>query len=237
MTDRRRFIVKAGGALVAAAATAVVDAPNVIPQPKVKWRMPTTYTPALDVLQGAALRLAKVVEETTGGRFQIEVSSAGQIVPTLETFDAASKGTIEAFMASTVHWETKDPAFPWFSTVPFGMNPEGMTAWHHQGEGLKLWEETYVAYNLVPRPGPAVAPQMAGWFRKKINTTGDFNGLKFRIAGLGGKVVAKAGAAVVFTPAGEIYANLERGVIDASEFIRPHDDQKLRLPQTGAPCQ
>jgi TRAP-type mannitol/chloroaromatic compound transport system substrate-binding protein len=106
--------------------------------------MSTIWTPALDVLQGAALRLAKVVEEVTGGRFQIEVSSAGQ----------------------TVHQEIKDSALRWFSTVPFGMNPEGMTAWHYQGEGLRLWEETYAAYNLVPRPGPAVAPQMAGWLRR-----------------------------------------------------------------------
>ena len=195
--------------------------------------MPTTWPPALDVLHGSALRLAKVVEEMSGGRFQIEVSPAGQLMPAPELFDATSKGTVEAFMASTVHWETKDPALPWFSTVPFGMNPEGMTAWHYQGEGLKLWEETYAAYNLLPRPGPGVAPQMAGWFRKKINTTGDFKGLKFRIAGLGGKVVAKTGATVVFTPASEIYAALERGVIDASEFAGPHDDMKLGLHKTA----
>ncbi len=231
--ERRRFIVKAGGVLATAGAAAVADAPNVIAQPKVKWRMPTTWPPALDVLQGSAQRLARVVEETSGGRFQIEVSSAGQIMPPLGVFDAASQGTIEAFMASTVHWPTKDPALPWFSTVPFGMNPEGMLAWFYQGDGLKLWEETYAAYNLVPRPGPAVAPQMAGWFRKKISTTADFKGLKFRIPGLGGKVVAKAGATVVFTPGGEIYAALERGVIDASEFIGPYDDMKLGLHNTA----
>src|SRR5262249_3872651 len=168
-----------------------------------------------------------------GGRFQIEVASAGQIMPALEVFDATSKGAIESFMASSVHWPEKDPALPWFSTVPFGMNAEGMTAWHYQSDGLKLWEETYAAYNLVPRPATAVAPQMAGWFRRKINTTGDFKGLKFRIAGLGGKVVAKTGAAVVFTPAGEIYAALERGVIDASEFVGPHEDMKLGLHRTA----
>ena len=221
MTERRRFLVKAGGALAAVAAAAIIDAPNVIAQPKFKWRMPTTWTPALDVLQGSALRLSQLVEEMSGGRFRIEVSSAGQIMPPLGVFDAASQGTVEAFMASTVHWPTKDPALVWFSTVPFGMNPEGMLAWFYQGDGLKLWEETYAAYNLVPRPGPGVAPQMAGWFRKKINTTADFKGFKFRIAGLGGKVVAKAGGAVVFTPAADIYAALERGVIDASEFIGP----------------
>jgi len=233
MTERRRFLAKASGAMAVAAAAAVVDAPNVIAQPKFKWKMPTTWPPALDVWQGSALRLAKVVEEMSGGRFQIEVSSAGQIMPPLGVFDAASQGIVEAFMAATVHWPTKDPALVWFCTVPFGMNPEGMSAWFYQGDGLKLWEETYAAYNLVPRPGPAVAPQMAGWFRKKINTSGDFKGLKMRIPGLGGRVVAKAGGAVVLIPAGEIYAALERGAIDASEFAGPHDDMKLGLHHTA----
>jgi TRAP-type mannitol/chloroaromatic compound transport system substrate-binding protein len=195
--------------------------------------MPTTWPPALDVWHGSALRLAKVVEEMSGGRFQIEVSPAGQIMPPLDLFDAASQGRIEAFMSATVHWPTKDPALVWFCTVPFGMNPAGMSAWFYQGDGLKLWEETYAAYNLVPRPGPAVAPQMAGWFRKKINSTGDLKGLKMRIAGLGGRVVAKAGGAVVMSPAGDIYAALERGVLDASEFAGPHDDMKLGLHRTA----
>jgi TRAP-type mannitol/chloroaromatic compound transport system substrate-binding protein len=231
--ERRRLIVKAGGVLAAAGAAAVVEAPNIIAQPKVKWRMPTTWPSALDVWQGSALRLAKVVEEMSRGRFQIEVSSAGQIMPPLDVFDAASQGRIEAFMSATVHWPTKDPALVWFCTVPFGMNPEGMSAWFYHGDGLKLWEETYAAYNLVPRPGPAVAPQMAGWFRRKINSTGDLKGLKMRIAGLGGKVVAKAGGAVVMSPAGDIYAALERGVLDASEFAGPHDDMKLSLHHTA----
>jgi TRAP-type mannitol/chloroaromatic compound transport system substrate-binding protein len=231
--ERRRFIVKAGGVLAAASAAAVVDAPNVIAQQKFKWRMPTTWPPALDVLLGSAQRLAKVVEETSGGRFQIEVTPAGQILPPLGLFDAASQGNIEAFMASTVHWPTKDPSLPWFSTVPFGMNPEGMLAWFYQGDGLKLWEEMYGTYGLVPRPGPGVAPQMAGWFRKKINTTADFKGLKMRIPGLGGKVVAKAGGTVVLIPGGEIYGALERGAIDASEFVGPHDDMKLGLHNTA----
>ena len=230
---RRRFLVKAGGVLALAGAAAVADVPNVIAQPKFKWRMPTLWTPALDVLQGSAQRLAKAVEEMSGGRFQIEVFPAGQLMPPLGCFDAASQGTVEAFMGSTVSWPAKDPALVWFCTVPFGMNPEGMLAWFYQGDGLKLWEETYAAYNLVPRPGPGVAPQMAGWFRKKINTIADYKGLKMRIPGLGGKVVAKAGGTVVLIPGGEIYAALERGVIDASEFVGPHDDMKLGLHNTA----
>jgi TRAP-type mannitol/chloroaromatic compound transport system substrate-binding protein len=234
MTERRRFIVKAGGAVAAVAAFAIVDAPNVIAQPKVQWRMSTAWTPALDVLQGAAQRLAKVVEETSGGRFRIEVFPGGQIMPPFDCFEAASKGTIEAFMASAYYWTAKEPAVEWFTTVPFGMNPEGMLAWFYQGDGLKLWEETYAALNLVPRPGPAFAPQMAGWFRKKITTIADYKGLKMRIgSGLGGKVYIKAGGTAVLTPAAEIYAALERGVIDACEWIGPHDDMKLGLHNTA----
>jgi TRAP-type mannitol/chloroaromatic compound transport system substrate-binding protein len=234
MTERRRFIATAGGVMAAAAAGAIVDAPNVIAQPKVQWRMSTTWTPALDVLQGAAQRLAKIVEETSGGRFRIEVFPGGQIMPPFACFDAASQGTIEAFMGPASYWMDKEPALEWFSTIPFGMNPEGMAAWYHQGDGLKLWEETYGAFNLVPRPGPANAPQMAGWFRKKISTIGDYKGLKMRMGtNLGGKVVARAGGTAVLTPAAEIYAALERGVIDACEWVGPHDDMKLGLHKTA----
>jgi len=233
MTERRRFIVKAGGVLATAGAAAIVNAPNVIAQPKFRWRMPTLWTPALDVLQGSALRLAKVVEEMSGGRFQIEVFPAGQIMPPFGCFDAASKGTIEAFMGAPYYWVAKEPALEWFMTVPFGMNPEGMAAWYYQGDGLKLWEEAYAAFNLVPRPATAAAPQMAGWFRKRINTIGDYKGLKMRIPGLGGKVVAKAGGTVVLMPGGEIYAALERGVIDTAEWVGPHDDMKLGLHKTA----
>src|SRR5712692_9354558 len=162
MTERRRFIATAGGVMAAAAAGAIVDAPNIIAQPKVQWRLSTAYPPVLDQLQGAAERLAKVVEEMSGGRFLIEVFPGGQIMQPFECFDAASKGTIEAFMAAPFYWAEKEPAIQWFHTVPFGMNPEGMAAWYYQGDGLKLMEETYGSFNLVPRPGLADAPQMAG---------------------------------------------------------------------------
>ncbi len=234
MTERRKFLAKAGGAMAAAATATVVGTRNVIAQPKVQWRMSTTWPQALDVLQGAAQRLAKAVEEMSGGRFRIEVFPGGQIMQPFECFDAASKGTIEAFMAASYYWTTKEPAVEWFTTIPFGMNPEGMAAWYHQGDGLKLWEETYTAFNLVPRPATTTAPQMAGWFRKKINTIGDYKGLKMRIGtGLGGKVIARAGGTAVLTPASEIYAALERGVIDAAEWIGPYDDMKLGLQNTA----
>src|SRR5919198_15468 len=138
MTERRRFLTTAGGAI---AAVTIADAPNVIAQPKVQWRMSTAWTPALDHLQGTAQRLAKIVDEMSGGRFRIEVFLGGQIMPPLGGFDAASKGTVEAF-----------------TPIPFGMNPEGMAACYYQGDGLKLWEETSAVFNLVPRPATAAAP-------------------------------------------------------------------------------
>ncbi|HSF06423.1 MAG TPA: TRAP transporter substrate-binding protein [Methylomirabilota bacterium] len=218
---------------MAAMAATLTEAPNVIAQPKVQWRMSTGWTAALDVLQGAAQRLGKVVEEMTGGRFRIEVFPGGQIMPPFECFDAASKGTIEAFMASPQYWNDKEPALEWFATIPFGMNPQGMAAWYYQGDGLKLMEEAYAPFNLVPRPAMANAPQMAGWFRKKINTTADFKGLKMRIINLGGKVYARAGATTVVTPGGEIYAALERGVIDTAEWVGPHYDMQIGLHKTA----
>jgi TRAP-type mannitol/chloroaromatic compound transport system substrate-binding protein len=232
MTDRRRFIVKASGVVAAAAAASSV--PAVIAQPRIQWRLSTAFPPALDVLQGAAQQLARIVEETSGGRFRIEVFAGGQLMPDFACFDAAAQGTIEAFMGSGQYWHDKEPALEWFSTIPFGMNPQGMAAWYHQGDGLKLSEEAHAPFDLVPRPAPGVAPQMLGWFRNRVDAIGDFKGIKIRMgAPLGGKVIARAGGTAVLTPAAAIYAALERGVIDAAEFVGPHDDVKLGLHRTA----
>ena len=231
--QRRRFILRAGGVLATAGAAAVVEAPFVIAQPKVQWRMPSAYPPATDILLGAAQRVAKVVDEMSGGRFRIEVSPSGQVVPPLEVFDAASKGTVEAYQAISIFWVAKEPAAPWFGTVPFGLNAEGLAAWYLHGDGLKLWEETYAPFNLVPRPGISTGPQMAGWFRKKINAMADLKGLKMRIPGLGGQVVTRAGGTAVLVPGAEVYGSLEKGVIDASEWSGPYDDLKLGLHKTA----
>ena len=229
---RRRFIATASTALAAGGA-ALVEAPNVIAQPRFQWRLSTTWTSTLDVLQGSAQLLARLVDEMSGGRLRIEVFPGGQIVPLLDCFDAASQGTIEGFMGASYYWAAKEPALQWFATVPFGTNTAGMAAWYLQGGGLKLWEETCAPFNLVPRPGLSTGPQMAGWFRKKITGIADYKGLKMRIPGLGGRVVAKAGGTVVLTPGSEIYSALERGVIEAAEWIGPHDDMKLGLHNTA----
>ena len=234
MSERRRFITTASGLVAAAATAAIVDAPHVIAQPKIQWRMSTAFSAAFDVHLRAAHQMAKVVEEASGGRFQIAVFPGGQIMKPFECFEATAQGKIQAYMGPAQWWKDKEPAIEWFATIPFGMNPQGMAAWYYQGDGLKLWEETYAPFNLVPRPGPGVAPQMAGWFRKKTTTIADFKGLKMRIGtGLGGKVYVKAGGTAVLTPGADIYAELERGVIDAAEWIGPHDDMKLGLHTTA----
>ena len=145
-TDRRRFLAT-GGTVAAVAAATITGVPNVIAQPKIHWRMSTAFTPSLDVHQRAATQLAKIVEDTSGGRFKIDVFHGGQIMQAFECFEAASKGTIESFMGTSYYWNqrTNEPAVEWFATVPFGMNPGGMKAWFYQGDGLKLWEETYGA--------------------------------------------------------------------------------------------
>jgi TRAP-type mannitol/chloroaromatic compound transport system substrate-binding protein len=233
MSERRRFIATASGVIAAAATTAIVDAPNVIAQPKVQWRLSTAWPPQLDIMQGSALRLARLVEEMSGGRFRIEVFPGGQIMAPFACFDAASQGTIEAFMSAAAYWAAKEPATEWFMSVPFGMDPQGMAAWYYHGDGLKVWEETYAPFGIVPRLGPGFSPQMGGWFKRKINTIADYKGLKMRIAGLGGQVLGKAGGTAVLTPAAEIYSAFERGVIDAGEWVGPHDDLKLGLQNTA----
>src|SRR4030095_1725221 len=170
--ERRRFLAKVSGAAAAAAAT-IIDPPNVIAQPKIQWRLLTTWPPALKLMHGAAVRLAKNVEELSGGRFRIEVFAGDQIVPAFGAFQAASEGKIEAFMGAPSYWADNATAIEWFQTAPFGMNPEGMEAWYHHGDGLKLWQETYAPFNLVPRQGPPVPPQMAGWFRKEVTAPAD----------------------------------------------------------------
>ncbi len=229
---RRDFLKKAGLGAAAVAATAV-SAPAVMAQKKYRWKMVTTWPPKLPVLQEGCERLAKRVGEMSDGRLTIQVFAGGELVPPLESFQAVSDGTVQAGSGASYYWAGKEPATQWFAAVPFGMNAQGMGAWFHGGDGLKLWEETYAPYNLIPRPGGSTGVQMGGWFNKKINTIDDYKGLKMRIPGLGGKVVAKAGGTVVLLPGGEIFTSLERGVIDATEWVGPYHDLRMGFWQAA----
>jgi TRAP-type mannitol/chloroaromatic compound transport system substrate-binding protein len=229
---RRDFLKKAGIGAAAVAATAV-NAPAVIAQKKYNWKMVTTWPPKLPVLQDGCERLAKRIGELSAGRITIQVFAAGELVPAMESFQAVSDGTVEVGSGAAYYWAGKEPAVQWFAAVPFGLNGQGMSAWFYGGNGLKLWEETYAPFNLIPRPGGSTGVQMGGWFNKKIDTINDFKGLKMRIPGLGGKVLAKAGGTVVLLPGGEIFTSLERGVIDATEWVGPLHDLRLGLYQAA----
>ncbi len=229
---RRDFLKKAGLGAAAVAAT-TVNAPAVLAQKKYSWKMVTTWPPKLPVLQEGCERLAKRVGEMSDGRLQIKVFAGGELVPPLESFQAVSDGTVEVGSGASYYWAGKEPATQWFAAVPFGMNAQGMAAWFHGGDGLKLWEETYAPFNLIPRPGGSTGVQMGGWFNKKINSIDDYKGLKMRIPGLGGKVVAKAGGTVVLLPGGEIFTSLERGVIDATEWVGPYHDLRMGFYQAA----
>jgi len=230
---RRDFLKKAGVGAAAAVAATTIKAPAVIAKKTYNWKMVTTWPPKLPVLQTGADRLARRIGELSGGRIKIQVFAAGELVPAMGIFDAISGGTVECGSSAAYYWAGKVRASQWFCAVPFGLNGQGMSCWFHGGNGLKLWEETYAPFNLIPRPGGSTGVQMGGWFNKKVNTIGDFKGLKFRMPGLGGKVLAKAGATVVLTPGGEIFTNLERGVIDATEWVGPLHDLRMGFYQAA----
>jgi len=229
---RREFLKKAGVGAAAVAATAV-NAPAVLAKKTFNWKMVTTWPPGLPVLQTGCERLAKRINLLTDGRIKIQVFAGGELVPPLGIFDAVSAGTVEMGSGASYYWAGKTTAAQWFAAVPFGMNAQGMAAWFHGGDGLKLWEEVYAPFNLIPRPGGSTGVQMGGWFNKKIKSIKDFKGIKMRIPGLGGKVLAKAGGTVVLSPGGEIFTNLERGVIDATEWVGPLHDLRMGFYQAA----
>ena len=224
---RREFLKQTGVATAAAVAGTAVAAPAVLAQKTYRWKMVTTWPPNLPVLQIGAERFAKRVEEVSNGRMKIQVFAGGELVPPMGVFDAVSQGTVQCGSGAAYYWAGKVPAAQWFSAVPFGLNAQGINSWFYSGGGLKLWEDVYAPFNLVPRPQGNTGVQMGGWFRKKMESIDDFKGLKMRIPGLGGKVIAKAGGTVVLLPGGEIFTSLERGVLDATEWVGPLHDLRM----------
>lgn len=201
-----------------------ISAPNVISTKKYKWKMVTTWPPNFPVLGTGAVMYADLVREMSGGRIDIKVYGGGTLVPALEVFDAVSSGAAEMGSGASYYWGGKEPSLQFFTTVPFGMNAQQMNSWLYCGGGLDLYEELYAKFNMVPFPGGNTGVQMAGWFNREINSVEDFKGLKMRIPGLGGKVLERAGGTPVLSAGSELYTNLERGVIDATEWIGPYHD-------------
>ncbi len=235
--DRKNFLKKT--ALAAATIPAIVsacssessggtsDAPAAKPGKKYKWKMVTTWPPNFPILGEGAEMFAEWVKEMSGGRLNIKVYGGGELVPPLEAFGAVSSGTVEMSSGASYYWAGKIPAAQFFSSVPFGMNAQQMNAWMISGGGLELWREIYAPFNVIPMLGGNSGVQMGGWFNREINSITDLKGLKMRIPGLGGKVLEKAGGAAVLSPGSELYTNLERGVIDATEWIGPFHDYRM----------
>lgn len=232
--SRRKFLRRGLTAAVAAPAivqTACapeakkeVQAPYINFNETYRWKMVTTWPPNFPVLGEGCNKFAQWVNEASGGRMEITVYGGGELVPSLEVFDAVSNGAIELGHGASYYWAGKIPAAQFFSTVPFGMNAQQMNAWLVGAGGHDLWKETYADFNLLPFPGGNTGMQMGGWFNQEINTIEDIKGLKMRIPGIGGKVFNRAGGTSVLVAGGEIYTNLERGVIDATEWIGPYHD-------------
>ncbi len=193
------------------------------------WKMVTTWPANFPIFQEGAEKFADDVRVMSDGRLDILVFAGGELVPALQAFDAVSQGAVEMAHGSPYYWAGKVPEAQFFSTVPFGMTVRGMQAWLYHGGGLELWREIYKPYNIYPMPMGNTGIQMGGWFNKKINSVADLKGLRMRIPGLGGKVLKKAGGNPVLMSGGEIYTALERGIIDATEWVGPFHDLRLGL--------
>jgi len=194
---------------------------------KTKIKLATSWPAHFPIMGTGVEEFAKRLEAISGGSLEVKLYPKNVLVPALAVFDACSSGQIDAFHSGPYYWKGKNPAFALFSGLPFGFDFEEINSWMIYGEGLKLWRELYSRYNLYPLLGGNTNIQMGGWFRKEINSLKDMQGLKMRIPGLGGEVMAKLGVNPVLLPAGEIYTSLERGVIDATEWVGPALDIKM----------
>ncbi len=228
--ERRQFL-KAG--VVTAAATATLAAPSIgRAQETIKWKMTTSFPPGLPFYQsgpGSAEWIVDQIDKLSAGRLKIKLFAAGELIPWNGGFDAVKSGTVEANSAVAYYWSGKIPALQYFGTVPFGMSFQGQNAWYYHGGGIDLWNEIYADHGLIAFPCGNSGVQMTGWFKKPVESLADFNGLKMRIPGLGGKIYKEIGVNVKSLGGGEIFPALERGVIDAAEWVGPVQDRRLGL--------
>ena len=222
--DRRSIIKRAGIAGVLASGIA----PAVHAQAAIRWRLASSFPKSLDTIYGGAEVFSKAVRAMSGGKFEISVHAGGELMPAFGVVDGVQNGTVEISHTVPYYFYGKNQAFALGSAIPFGFNARQMDAWMMHGNGRKLMNEFYAGYNMLSLPGGNTGCQMGGWYRKEIKTAGDFKGLKMRLGGgLIGDVMVKMGAVPQSIPGGEIYQSLEKGTIDAAEWVGPYDDQKL----------
>ncbi len=235
MTTQRRHFLRAG-ATTGVAAGALAFPMIAKAQQKFNWKMTSAYpkgSPFYMAGPGSATDLAKMISDMSDGRLNIQVYGAGELIPAFEGFDAVRAGTVEMNHANSYFWTGKTFAAQYFTAVPFGMNFQGMNGWFYDGGGIDLWNEVYAPFGMVAMPCGNTGVQMTGWFKKEIKTVADLKGLKMRIPGLAGKVYASLGVDVKVLPGGEIFPALERGVIDAAEFVGPFQDRRLGLQKAA----
>jgi TRAP-type mannitol/chloroaromatic compound transport system substrate-binding protein len=224
--ERRSFIKHAGLAGILAAGSAPVFAQSA---PEVKWRMASSFPRSLDTIFGGAEVISKRVAASTNNKFQIQTFAGGEIVPAFGVVDAVQNATIQCAHTAPYYFFGKDPTFAFGCAIPFGMNYRQQNAWMYHGGGMALMREFYKDYNMINFPAGNTGAQMGGFFRKEINKPEDFKGLKMRIGGTGGLPLQKLGIIPQQIPGGDIYPALEKGTIDAAEWVGPYDDEKLGL--------
>lgn len=242
--QRRKLLRGAGvGGLAAALAacgaqtSATADAGSAVAAEPVRhWKMVTTWPANFPGLGTGAALLGEMITKASGGRIVVKVLGAGELVPAFEVFDAVSRGTAEIGHGAAYYWKGKAEAAPFFCAIPFGMNAQEMNGWLYYGGGLELWRELYAPFNLVPFPAGNTGTQMAGWFNREINSLADLQGLKMRIPGLGGEVMARVGATPVNLPGGEIFTAMQSGAIDATEWVGPYNDLAFGLHRVAKYC-
>ncbi len=223
---RRKFIQAATAGL---AATTIATPAIAQSDPEIRWRLTSSYPKSLDTLFGGAEVFAKAVAEATDDRFQIQVFASGEIVPGLQAADAVTSGSVEMCQTASYYYVGKDPTFTFGTALPFGLNQRMIDAWMFAGGGMDLMNDFYKKYNIYAIPCGNTGAQMGGWYRKEIKSTQDFKGLKMRIGGLAGRVLAKLGLVTQQLAGSDVYAALEKGTLDAAEWVGPYDDEKLRL--------
>ena len=221
--DRRSLIKHAGIAGVLAAGVA----PAVQAQAAIRWRLASSFPKALDTIYGAAEVFAERVNAMSGGKFTISVHPGGELMPAFGVVDGVQQGTVEITHTAPYYFHGKDETFAIGTAIPFGLNSRQLTAWFYDGNGMKLMREFYDKYNIVNFPGGNTGSQMGGWYRKEIKGVADIKGLKMRIGGFAGRVLERMGGVPQNIPGGEIYQALEKGTIDATEWVGPYDDEKL----------